>query len=151
MAPWMKRDELKFQDHIIDSYALCGGYAKKWASDVTVGNPDLVCAHPSVRQHLMEIKHRPSLTEFDTKTWDNQLGTKQVVEARRHIQAGGIAFAALVIGSSDALRSKIGLFHPLDDTWDPRRARWVPYRPGNKYDISLLMMDAIKRKIGGIR
>ena len=53
-----KRVELKFQDHLIDSYSRQGGYARKWASEWQGGVQDLICSIPPIGLHLIEVKHR---------------------------------------------------------------------------------------------
>lgn len=138
----MPRKEVEiFQPALMDSYKIAGGYAKKWTSDVTVGNPDLVCALPFPGQHLVEVKHRP---EFTPKSpgCANQLTLKQQSECRKHIEGGGMVFAALFISSSKTLGSYMGLFSPIEPKWEFNTVTWFPYVRGAKYDIETAVLEA---------
>lgn len=136
-----RRVELKFQNHIIDSYEKFGGYARKWASDLQVGPPDLVGAMPEIGQHLMEVKHRP---EFgDTKmSMPNPMDKKQIDVAKRYINANGVVFLGVVGKSSKAIGSTLSLFDPLDPQIDYEEDWALPYVGGIGF---MLNLNAFKR------
>lgn len=132
----MKRTELSFQGHIIDSYKNFGGYAKKWASEWQKGVPDLIASLPGIGLHLAEVKHRP---DFLTKgRIANPLEPKQKQECRDFMAAGGMVCGYLVAGEK-ALGSRLYVFDPLAEEvhdHDP----WVAYVPGKKYDLPDLLV-----------
>lgn len=104
----MANNELKFQKYITDNYKSAGGYAKKWASDLAVGNPDLVCS--LIVPHMIEVKHRP--------TWDgerpikNPMTAKQVIEMDKWIDSGMVGALAIVTGEK-AIGSVLHYCWPL--------------------------------------
>lgn len=135
-----KRSELKFQAHIIDSYKTSGGYACKWNDEYGKGKPDLVAAHFFPGQHLVEVKHRPDF-DLSRKSCPNQLDPRQKVELKKFMNAGGKAYACLVINSENAIGSMLAFFDPLDDTWDLEDAVWAQYNPGTKYNLAQMFVD----------
>lgn len=134
------RKELKFQDHIIDSYKLAGGHARKWATDLQVGMPDLICALPILGVHLVEVKHRP-----DWKIgapYANPLSIKQKLEAVKYSNAGGCVFGMVVVGSEDAVGSHLVIFDPTAAAIST--TTHVAYALGRKYNINRLLREAMK-------
>lgn len=129
------RRELKFQDHIIDSYKLQGGHARKWATDLQVGMPDLICAIASIGVHLIEVKHRPTWRRGGEYT--NPLTAKQQFEASKYKGAGGLVFGCVVIEGQDAIGSYLAIFDPVRAS--VQLSRYVPYAPGSKYDMKRLL------------
>lgn len=132
-----KRQELKFQDHIVDSYGLAGGYAKKWASEMAVGNPDLVCALPGVGVHLVEVKHRPDWRLGNE--YANPLTAKQMQVARDYTKAGGVVFGAVVFGSVKALGAFLFFFDPTLDRL--KITRGYEYKSGVKFPVKQILED----------
>ena len=134
-----KQKELLFQKHIIDSYVNCGGYAHKWATELSVGNPDLVASLPNFGCHLVEVKHRPDWTE---RKYKNPLNDKQGQQARRYIEAGGIALSMVVVGKgSRAIDSKLYIFSSLEEQIDLSLAMHVDYVPSKKFNVDALMRN----------
>jgi hypothetical protein len=132
----MRRVELAFQKHIIDSYKTGGGYAKKWASEWQKGVPDLIASLPGVGLHLAEVKHRPDFLKKGRIA--NPLEPKQRQECRDYIQAGAMVCGFLISGEK-ATGSRLYVFDPSADyvhDHDP----WVAYVPGIKYDLSDLLI-----------
>jgi hypothetical protein len=137
----MAKRELKFQNHIVNSYKIAGGYAKKWASDLAVGNPDLICS--LVRPHLMEVKHRP--------TWDgnrpvkNPMTAKQVIEMGRWIDAGTMGMLGIVTGEK-AINAVLHLCWPVP-TDGIISGHWVfargAYQPGVGFPIETMIEEYI--------
>lgn len=128
-----------YQKHIIDSYANCGGYAKKWASEVAVGNPDLVAAMPNEGQHLAEVKHRPDWQPH--KTYKNPLTRKQRDVAKEYTKGGGKVYVFIVIGVGTALNSWLYIFDANEDTLDFNAGMYVCYVAGKKYNIEALLRN----------
>jgi hypothetical protein len=134
--------ELRFQNHIIDSYAAQKGHACKWASEWQKGKPDLICAIPSFPMHLLEVKHLPDFgpgAKHDRVL--NALEPKQRSEAKKYLEGGGVVFAAVIGCSDKAIGSKLGLFHTGVIGWFASDAWWADYRPGIGYD----MTEALRR------
>lgn len=130
-----KRAELKFQKHIIDSYIIQGGYARKWATQLAVGEPDLVATVPVVGQHLAEVKHRPDWVIGGT--YKNPLTPKQKDEAIKFINGGGRCVALIVVGSTSAIGSKLVVCDPTQH--EVMLKRHVLYHAGAKYDMYTLL------------
>lgn len=130
-----RRDELKMQNHVVASYKNFGGYAKKWASDLQAGQPDLVAALPGMGGHLIEMKHRP---EWGLKSSGikNPMEPLQVEVCGHYIRAGMPTFGLVIVGSSNAMGSHAVPFHPLEDriAWDESIA--FPYIPKRGYDVT---------------
>jgi hypothetical protein len=135
------RKELKFQDHIIDSYKLAGGHARKWATDLQVGMPDLICSLPGVGVHLAEVKHRPEWGLFGC--YRNPLTKKQILEATNYKNAGGLVFGYLVVRETDAIGSYLVAFDPTAIAVDTTNCPKVPYVPGGKYDMMQLIAGGL--------
>lgn len=129
------RRELKFQDHIIDSYKLAGGHARKWATDLQVGMPDLICSLLGYGCHLVEVKHRPEWRPG--LTYDNPLTLKQQLEARKFKEAGAKVHGFVVAGDTDAVGSFLILIDPLADR--VKMERYVPYVAGKKFNVAKLL------------
>jgi hypothetical protein len=131
----MKRRELAFQSHVIDSYKSCGGYGRKWATELMVGVPDLICTLPEIGLHLVEMKHRPEWS-VDAQ-YRNPLTPKQKMEALAYVRAGGLAVGYVVVASSEAIGSQLCIFDPT--LAEIVTDKHVPYRPGPKFDVKQLM------------
>jgi hypothetical protein len=149
-AALLRKQELIFQNHLIDSYKAQGGYAKKWASDLMVGNPDLICAFPGIGQHLVEVKHRPQFSPYDGNGWKNQLEPKQIYECKRHIEGGGAVLAGVIIGSVSALNSFLCFFDPREPVWTLREMLIAKYVPGQGYRLDGVLNNAKRRGVGGL-
>ncbi len=129
------RRELKFQDHIVDSYKLAGGHARKWATDLQVGMPDLICSLKGWGIHLVEVKHRPAW-KVD-QVYGNPLTEKQKFECAKFNNAGGFVYGFVVFGSTDAIGSHMAVFDPT--IANIQLFRCVPYIAGKKYCIRSLL------------
>ena len=135
----MSRNELRFQNHIIDTYKAEGGTGKKWASEWAVGNPDLVLSCPGVGVHLAEVKHRPT---FDpARSIQNPMSAKQKQAARDYIEAGGTVFLFIVVGEK-AVNSRLCIYDPLKDCSPESLLAVVPFAMKGKYRG---LTDAIRR------
>lgn len=129
------RRELKFQGHIIDSYKSRGGHARKWATELLVGMPDLICSMKHWGVHLAEVKHRP---EWEAEQeHPNPLSPKQAQEALNYVMAGGLVIGYVVIESTDAIGSKLCIFNPCSAK--VRLNNWVPYVSGSKFSVDTLL------------
>lgn len=132
----MKRTELAFQNHIIDSYKLRGGYAKKWASEWQKGVPDLIATLPGVGLHLAEVKHVPNF--LDKGRIPNPLEPKQKQECRDYMNGGAMVCGFLIAGAK-TIGSRLYVFDPTAEEildGDP----WVAYVGGSKYDLTDLLV-----------
>lgn len=130
--------ELTFQKLIIGSYARQLGYARKWASDHTAGQPDLVCSMPGVGIHLVEVKHAP---QFGDTVVDmaNPMTALQQLTARKYIEAGGRVVLAVVGKSSGAIGSALYLYNPLLPRINTAKTCHSVYRPGTGFDVKWLL------------
>ena len=140
------RKEIPFQNHIMDSYEAHGGKARKWATELQVGVPDLICSLPVFGVHLAEVKHRPEFGCVGKMVMPNPLAPKQVSVAREFINGGGLVVMMVVAQSEKALGSWLYMFDPLclniDATgWVPR----VPYVPGRKFNVRGLLEFYLER------
>lgn len=133
-----QRRELTYQKHIMDSYALQNGRAKKWASEWQKGPPDLVCALPKFGVHLMEVKHRP--TWSIGKEYKNPLTDKQLDECRSYWEAGGPVMGGVVIGEK-AIRSTLVLFPVQLDTIILLDFLSTEYKVGLKYNVHKVLSN----------
>lgn len=138
----LRQTELKFQNHIIDSYEKCGGRARKWASEWQKGMPDLICSLPGVGGHLLEVKHRPEFGPMK-RIIKNPLEPKQRDEAKKYIEAGCAVFVAIIACETLALKSRLLLFDPLADLMYYNEEESVPYEPGKGYYVRGLIEEAI--------
>ncbi len=141
----MARKELLFQRHIIQSYELSGGHARKWASDWAVGVPDLCCALPEFGGHFVEVKHLPT---FGNKriTIVNPMTGLQMETAQRFIQGGALVWLAIVRGAG-ALDSQITFTDPTQSTIDPGACDWFDYKPKLKFPIREILENATDRRL----
>lgn len=131
----MRRVELKFQDHVLKSYAIHGGHAEKWATQMTVGRPDIVGTLPRQSAHLCEVKHRP---EWGLNvTYKNPLTPKQKQVLSRFSAGGAKVYGMVIVGSTEAIGSYLCLFDPLSTELSTNV--YVPYTRGQKYDLPKLM------------
>jgi hypothetical protein len=135
------RKELKFQDHLIDSYRLVGGHAHKWASEWLIGVPDLVCCLPTIGVHLIEVKHIPILSLGQK----NPMTAKQVYECKRYKDAGGLVFLAVVKGGPEARATQVALFDVSNEKLYDPLSGWHPYVPGKKYDVTRMAIKAVQQ------
>lgn len=129
------RRELKFQDHIVDSYKLAGGHARKWATDLQVGMPDLICSLLVYGCHLVEVKHRPSWKRGGS--YANPLTEKQKFECGKYKMAGAKVHGFVIVEGTDALGSHLALFDPT--TPGVQLLQHVPYVAGKKFNIAKLL------------
>jgi len=136
-----KRDELKFQTHLVKSYASYGGFAKKWASEWQGGVPDLVCSLPMIGLHLIEVKHRPSFGPGSDIT--NPMEKLQIEVGQSYAKAGAVSLLCVIGGDTDALKS-VAYFFRTDPHTGAFPARigpatafyYSPYLRGFGYNVS---------------
>lgn len=126
----MSRNELRFQNHIIDTYKIEGGTGKKWASEWAVGNPDLILSCSGVGVHLAEVKHRPTFTL--SRPILNPMAKKQISVAREYVASGGLVFLYIVSGEI-AVKSQLHIFDSLVDTTEQGHIVTLDYVAGSKY------------------
>ena len=131
-----KRNELAFQNHVMDSYKNGGGYAKKWASEWQKGVPDLIATLPGIGLHLAEVKHRPDFLK--SGKIKNPLEPKQKQECRDYMNAGAMVCGLLIAGEK-AVGSRLYIFNPTaEEVFD--HDPWVAYVLGRKYDMADLLV-----------
>jgi hypothetical protein len=133
----MSQHELKFQNYVIDSYTNHGGFAKKWASEFSSGNPDLVCTMAPFGMHLVEVKHRPDWNVYSD--YKNPLTALQQDVAKRYKAGGGDVFGLLVVGGPNVINTRIALFDTNADRWDLKSAVWKWYEKGVGYNVRELV------------
>jgi hypothetical protein len=133
----MSQKELKFQNHVMQSYKNRGGHARKWSAEFTAGNPDLVCALRPYGVHLIELKHRPEWSR--TGVYKNPLTPLQQNACKDYREAGGLAIGGLIVGGTNARETSLGFFHPADEKWTLSEAMWSGYALGQGYDIHALL------------
>lgn len=134
-----KRQEIKVQGHLIDSYKMQGGYARKWATERQVGMPDLIAALPSIGCHLVEVKHRPEWALG--KTYPNPLDPIQQKVARDFVAGGALVAGAVVVGDGPITASVLFVFDPMTGELMLDPDLGVHYVPGAKFDTE----DAFQR------
>lgn len=133
----MARKELLFQKHIIDSYENSGGHARKWSSEWQKGPADLVCSHPILRGHLVEVKHRPTFGNRNIAI-QNPMDEMQRKKAKDFMDAGMPVFLAIVRGEK-AINSQITFVHPLQEMIKPLACKFHDYVPGVKFPIKEIL------------
>lgn len=143
-----RRVELRFQDHLIDSYKYYKGYARKWASEWQNGVMDLICTLPGVAVHLTEVKHRP---EFTGQTIKNPIEAIQRETAKSFINGGGDVLLCVIGNSTKAIGSYAYWFHPLVETISTENCLyWGKYEPGIGFPVHMMFTPITKaRKING--
>jgi hypothetical protein len=144
-----KRRELVFQSHILDSYANCGGYARKWASEWQVGVPDLICTLPDIGCHLVEVKHRPLW--LSRPVWDNPLEPKQREICKDYMKGGAIVFVGVISGGSKTTVDARLHVYPaymnrmhVDMEGPSSFVQGVPYVGGKKFAMRTAINMALK-------
>lgn len=130
MAEKIRRQEIKFQGHLIKSYATYGGKARKWASEWQKGPADLVCALPGWGGHLVEVKHRPTFS----LSIKNPMDLKQQEEANQYLKGGMPVYLAIVRGGH-ALESQITYLNPLEEQYAANECTWFDYKAGCGFPI----------------
>lgn len=93
--------EINWQRRVVHTVRKLGGYGKKWASQYTVGAPDLILCLPSTGIFVMEIKMglmSAGSNVPDTYKFNQKINTtdKQKVELSQIEDAGGLAMVGLV-------------------------------------------------------
>lgn len=88
--------ETAWQKKIIDSAKALQGYGKKWATQYSVGVPDLILSLPSYGLFLMEvklIKDIPASGKFSRKV---NTTDKQKLELRKFSKAGALSCVGMI-------------------------------------------------------
>ncbi len=140
----MARNELAFQTRIVDSYAKCGGFARKWASDMQAGQPDIIACLPEFGVHLTEVKHEP---EFGVamRSIANPMTKLQRLVCQSYEVAGGLVFLSVIGESERAIGSFLYVFPTSVERLVPSGAIWAtPYVPGRGYDMNVAVRRAHK-------
>lgn len=134
-----RRRELKFQDHILDSYKRHGGTGRKWATDLQAGMPDLILTLQGVGLHLAEVKHRPEFGK-GLVTILNPLTKLQRSVAEEFKNNGALVFG-LLVGGGEATANDSVLYIFDADSLAIRAdlAVSVPYSARDKYDVRTLL------------
>lgn len=143
----LRRDELKFQNHIMESYKNQGGHARKWASEWQKGMPDLICSLVGFGVHLIEVKHVPEFGPSKSLII-NPLEPRQQHEAKKYVEGGGLVFAGIVGGSTNAIGSHLSLFHPLKASFKYNESLKSDFVSGKGYDMLNLMEMTFIPNIG---
>lgn len=133
--------ELSYQNRIIESYSLYEGFARKWATNLYVGMPDLICALPGYGLHLIEVKHHP-VDPKKLSTFPDPRTPRQAFAALKYTNAGGEVYLGVVTGdvlSNSALRlvphrAIVNHRVPMDGP----RVRWDARK---KYDMPRLIAE----------
>lgn len=141
-----RRAELAFQGKIIDGYGRDGGRARKWATHMQVGVPDLVAALPGVGAHMAEVKHRPLWAVGVDHP--NPLDAIQIKRAREYIDAGALVVGMAVIGSAEARQSVLVVFDPLSDAVVWESSVPTPWVPGRGYAVRCAVEKYVERANG---
>ena len=107
----MKKNELKLQKHIIKLLKKEGGTGHKWATEWTVGVPDLVLAHPKTGLVLAEVKLETRWQSNTTRMI--KLTDAQQIVLRRYSKAGAsvLVLVGITHGYFDLKRVEICCFH----------------------------------------
>lgn len=128
-----ERKELKYQPRIVDSYPFYGGFAKKWVTDVQVGNPDLICTLPWMGLHLIEVKHRPDWRVG--YEYVNPLAKIQGHVAGDFLKGGGLVFGLVITGGElNVMDTKIHRFDPRAK-FVKLTSNGIPYIRGRGYNM----------------
>lgn len=138
----MKRNELLFQNHIIESYERAGGRAQKWASEWQANKPDLICSLPLIGLHLMEVKHLPEWDPAKKNTHRNVLTIGQQKECKMYLDAGASVYAGVVMKSSYARGSVMALFNPIVPEWNILGSTLSEYVLGVGFDIQYIISNS---------
>jgi len=103
-------NELEWQRRIIKSTKSQGGWGAKWATQWTVGVPDLVLCLPEPGVFVMEVK----LFKDVKPGWSRQVGTtvKQRHSLSEINSAGGLALVGAVVKYSGTNRTLLVGVHP---------------------------------------
>jgi hypothetical protein len=128
-----RRRETKFQDHIIKSYLAQGGAARKWATDLQVGVPDLIASLDGVGVHLVEVKHRPEWRR--ERAYGNPLDAAQIRVAREFVTGGALVVGAVVIESPEAKGAHLVAFDPIGTELHTSLSFSTPYVLGAGFDM----------------
>lgn len=134
-----RRQELKFQGYILDSYGNQNGYARKWATDLQVGVPDIIASLPDIGVHLLEVKHRPEWIVGGG--YPNPLDRAQVRIAREFEQAGALIMGAVIVGGVHANDTSLCVFPPLQESINLFAETSSRYKPGKGYDVLQLVLS----------
>lgn len=140
MAKAERRNELRFQNAIIESYKRCG-HARKWATEMLVGMPDLIATTRWIGCHLAEVKHRPLWSHLDITPRDNPLTKKQQDEARKYIDGGALVCGYVITDAEGVDGSHLAIFDPLCDEFVPAMQLNSAYTKGVGYDVGTLTRD----------
>ena len=131
-----RQEELKYQGHIVKSYAAQGGFAMKWQSDMTSGKPDLVATLPGIGTHLVEVKHLPNFPSNGALV-ANALRPLQQKVARDYAEAGAMVLAFIVYGGPTVQSTGIAAFWAHIPEWNIHHGHYAGYNKG--YDVGSLV------------
>lgn len=107
-------NELEWQRRIIKSVKSQGGWGAKWATQWTVGVPDLVLCLPQPGVFVMEVK----LFKDVKPRWSRQVGTtvKQRHSLSEINSAGGLGLVGVVVKYAGTNKTLLAALHPATDT-----------------------------------
>lgn len=140
-----RRNELKYQSHLVDSYKAWGGTAHKWATDLNNGVPDIVATLPNMGLHLIEVKHRPEFG-VDRDTMPNPMDSLQRHVCSEYAQGGGLVILCVIGGGEPNALSSRAYFYPvwLETVNALSPVVMLRYDAGSKYSVSFLALHANK-------
>lgn len=110
--PRVRKKEVDWQRSVIEAVKKAGGYGRKWATQWSVGVPDLVLVLPNAGAVFVEVKCARSGSPDFKRTV--ALTQKQKLELGRILDAGGKALVVVfaeVKGPSKPLRL-FGVYRP---------------------------------------
>ena len=87
--------EVDWQRRLAANVREQGGYARKWATQFSVGVPDLVIVHPSIDVAFVEVKRIVQMTPLSFK--GGELMARQYAELQMLHHAGAFAAVLYVI------------------------------------------------------
>jgi hypothetical protein len=118
-------NELEWQRRIVKSVKSQGGWGAKWATQWTVGVPDLVLCLPDHGLFTMEVKLFKDLKP----AWSRQVGT---TEKQKHAlssinAAGGLGLVGAVIKYAGTSKTELVAIHPSTEVLSETSMAMRPY------------------------